>query len=93
MADILAQLQDIVAFAQANQTTEANKIQQLHNFQSDDCVLINTRNMPLSYSAAAPASDTNADSLRGGELRHLAGSPGGGGVIRSCHTLVRVNTV
>ena len=63
MADILAQLQDIVAFAQANQTAEANKIQQLHNFQSDDCVLINTRNMPLSYSAAAPASDTDADSL------------------------------
>jgi hypothetical protein len=29
----------------------------------------------------------------GGELRHLAGSPGGGGDIRSCHTLVRVNTV
>ena len=29
----------------------------------------------------------------GGKLRHLAGSPGGGGVIRSCHTLVRVNTV
>jgi len=31
--------------------------------------------------------------VAGGELRHLAGSPGGGGVIRSCHTLVRVNTV
>jgi len=29
----------------------------------------------------------------GGELRHLTGSPGGGGGIRSCHTLVRVNTV
>ena len=29
----------------------------------------------------------------GGELRHLAGSLGGGGIIRSCHTLVRVNTV
>jgi len=29
----------------------------------------------------------------GWELRHLAGSPGGGGVIRLCHTLVRVNTV
>jgi len=29
----------------------------------------------------------------GGELRHLAGSPGGRGVIRSCPTLVRVNTV
>jgi len=27
------------------------------------------------------------------ELRHLAGSPGGGGVFRLCHTLVRVNTV
>jgi hypothetical protein len=26
-------------------------------------------------------------------LRHLAGSPGGRGVIRSCHTLVRVNTI
>ena len=31
--------------------------------------------------------------VAGGELRHLAGSPGGGGVIRSCHTLARVNTV
>jgi hypothetical protein len=31
--------------------------------------------------------------VAGGELRHLAGSPGGGGGIRSCHTLVRVNTV
>jgi len=29
----------------------------------------------------------------GWELHHLAGSPGGGGVIRLCHTLVRVNTV
>jgi hypothetical protein len=29
----------------------------------------------------------------GGELRHLASSPGGGESIRSCHTLVRVNTV
>jgi len=28
------------------------------------------------------------------ELRHLAGSPGGGGgVFRLCHTLIRVNTV
>ena len=27
------------------------------------------------------------------ELRHLAGSPGGGGsVFRLCHTLIRVNT-
>jgi len=31
--------------------------------------------------------------VAGGELRHLAGSPGCSGVIRSCHTLVRVNTV
>ena len=29
----------------------------------------------------------------GGELRHLAGSPGGGGDIGSCHTLIRVHTV
>ena len=28
------------------------------------------------------------------ELRHLAGSPGGGGgVFKLCHTLIRVNTV
>ena len=28
------------------------------------------------------------------ELRHIAGSPGGGGVVsRLCHTLNRVNTV
>jgi len=27
------------------------------------------------------------------ELRHLAGYPGGGGEIRSCHTLLRVHTV
>jgi len=31
--------------------------------------------------------------VAGGELRHLAGSPGGGGGIRSCHTLSRVHTV
>jgi len=31
--------------------------------------------------------------VAGGELRHLAGSPGGGGGIRSCHTLIRVHTV
>jgi len=29
----------------------------------------------------------------GGELRHLAGYPGGRGDIRSCHTLIRVHTV
>jgi hypothetical protein len=29
----------------------------------------------------------------GGELRHLAGSPGGGGDFGSCHTLIRVHTV
>jgi hypothetical protein len=29
----------------------------------------------------------------GWELRHLAGLPGGGGIFRLCHTLVRVNTV
>jgi len=29
----------------------------------------------------------------GWELRHLAGSPGGGGGSGLCHTLVRVNTV
>jgi len=27
------------------------------------------------------------------ELRHVAGSPGGGGDIGSCHTLIRVHTV
>ena len=33
------------------------------------------------------------EGYRGGELRHLAGSPGGGGDIGSCHTLIRVHTV
>jgi hypothetical protein len=61
MADILAHLQDTLAIAQANQDAEANKKQQPHNFQSDDPVMINTRNMPLRYGAAAPGTnpDTN----------------------------------
>jgi len=29
----------------------------------------------------------------GGVLRHLAGLPGGGGEISSCHTILRVHTV
>jgi hypothetical protein len=29
----------------------------------------------------------------GGELRHLAGQPGGGGEIMSCHTPLTVHTV
>jgi len=43
----------------------------------------------LSFIFHLPAGTKGS----GGELRHLAGSPGGGGDIRSCHTLVRVNTV
>jgi len=38
-------------------------------------------------------SFVSGDEGSGWEFRHLAGSPGGGGVIRLCHTLVRVNTV
>jgi hypothetical protein len=61
MADILAQLQDKLAIAQANQAAEANKKRQPHNFQSGDRVMINTRNMPLSYGAAAPGTDPDTD--------------------------------
>jgi len=31
--------------------------------------------------------------VAGVEPRHLAGQPGGGGGLRGCHTLSRVNTV
>ena len=33
------------------------------------------------------------EGCRGGERHHLAGSPGTGGDIGSCHTLIRVHTV
>jgi hypothetical protein len=59
MADILAQLQDEIAIAQVNQAAEANKNPQPHNFQSGDRVMINTRNMPLSYGATTPRTDTH----------------------------------
>jgi hypothetical protein len=36
---------------------------------------------------------TGDERVAGWELRHLAGSPGGGGGIRSCHSLIRVHTV
>jgi hypothetical protein len=64
MADILAQLQDKLAIAQANQAAEANKKRQPHNFQTGDRVMINTRNMPLSYGAAAVGTDTDQPGAR-----------------------------
>jgi hypothetical protein len=57
MADILAQLRDKLAITQTAQAAEANKKRQPHNFQTGDRVMINTRNMPLSYGAAAPGTD------------------------------------
>jgi hypothetical protein len=64
MADILAQLKDRLAIAQAAQAAEANKKRQPHNFQTGDRVMINTRNMPLSYGAAAPGTETNQTGAR-----------------------------
>ncbi|KAF8245709.1 hypothetical protein K440DRAFT_686706 [Wilcoxina mikolae CBS 423.85] len=61
MADILAQLRDKLAIAQANHAAEANKKRQPHNFQTGDRVMINTRNIPLSYGAAASGTDTDTD--------------------------------
>jgi hypothetical protein len=59
MADILAQLNDRLAIAQAAQSAETNKKRQRHNFQTGDKVMIKTLNMPLSYSAAVPGTETN----------------------------------
>jgi 3-polyprenyl-4-hydroxybenzoate decarboxylase len=63
MADILAQLKDRL-LAQAAQAAEANKKRQPHNFQMGDRVMINTRNMPLSYGAAALGTKTNQSGAR-----------------------------
>jgi len=53
-----------------------------------DCIILTAR-----YSIEGKPIIIRGWRVAGGELRHLAGSPGGGGGIRSCHTLVRVNTV
>jgi hypothetical protein len=57
----ITQLQDKLAIAQANQAAKAIQKQQPHNCQSGDHVMINTRNMPLSYGAAVPGTNTDTN--------------------------------
>jgi hypothetical protein len=64
MVDILAQLTDRLAIAQAAQAAEANKKRQPLNIQTCDKVMINTCNMPLSYGAAAPGTETIQSGVR-----------------------------
>ena len=68
----------------------------------DGFCLINTSHPIHSYKLRDYSGSQNTRSKTnthegtmgsGWELRHLVGSPGGGGVFRLCHTLVRVNTV
>jgi hypothetical protein len=47
----------------------------------------------IDFSAAAGFLLSKGTMGSRWELRHLAGSPGGEGVSRLCHTLIRVNTV
>ena len=54
MADILYQLRQSLQHSQIQQQHEANKKWQPHTFQTGDKVLINTKNLPISYGNAAP---------------------------------------
>jgi hypothetical protein len=59
MVNILAQLKEQLVIAQAAQDLQKNKTCQLHHFQTGHRVMIITCNMPLSYCAEAPATETN----------------------------------
>ena len=54
MADILYQLRQALQHTQVQQQKEANTKRQPHTFQTGDKVLINARNLPLSYGNTAP---------------------------------------
>jgi hypothetical protein len=59
--DILDQLTNVLKVTQAAQVQEANKKRQPHNFQPGDCIMLNTRNLPLGYAKVAGIA------LKGGE--------------------------
>ena len=54
MADILYQLRQALQHTQTQQQKESNTKRQPHPFQTGDKVLINTKNLPLSYGNTAP---------------------------------------
>jgi len=57
MADILYQLQEALGNVQSQQRKEANKKRQPHTFQTGDKVLINTRNLPVTYGNTVPEQE------------------------------------
>jgi len=54
MTDILHQLHDALHHTQVQQQEQANKKRQPHAFQTGDKVLINTKNLPISYGNTSP---------------------------------------
>jgi len=54
MTDILHQLHDALHHTQVQQQEQANKQRQPHPFQTGDKVLINTKNLPISYGNTSP---------------------------------------
>jgi hypothetical protein len=53
MQDNLRKMREVLRTVQETQREEANKSRQAHTFQTGDKVMISTKNMPLSYAAAA----------------------------------------
>jgi hypothetical protein len=53
MQDNLRKMRDVLRTVQETQREQANKSRQAHTFQPGDKVMISTKNMPLSYAAAA----------------------------------------
>jgi hypothetical protein len=57
MSSTLSVLQNCLRQAQAAMTTEANKSRRPHEFQAGDRVWLNSKDLPLSYGAAAPGEE------------------------------------
>ncbi|KAA8906887.1 hypothetical protein FN846DRAFT_906757 [Sphaerosporella brunnea] len=53
MQDNLRKMRDLLRTVQDTQREQANKSRQAHTFQPGDKVMISTKNMPLTYAAAA----------------------------------------
>ncbi|PUU74845.1 hypothetical protein B9Z19DRAFT_1067905 [Tuber borchii] len=81
MADILHQLQEALKDTQSRQMYEANKKRQPHCLQTGDKVLINTKNLPITYGNAGPEQDSKAASeyqlrwLRHSNIDHSRSQP------------------
>ena len=69
MADILHQLQESLKATQSCQIKEANKKRLPHNFQTGDKVLINTKNLPITYGNAGP--EQGSQEASGYQLRRV----------------------